>query len=103
MNPPLTVECDIHFRRRGKGYRKELQAGPQPQPSVVPSGRVPPVSRLMALALRYEPLRSAASRNWPSVSSVWAKVGYAKRVSAQDTTVNGEREYPVLRLGYITV
>jgi hypothetical protein len=52
----LTVECIIHFRRRGKDYRKEPQTGLAPPPPVVPPGRVPRVSRLMALALRYDRL-----------------------------------------------
>ncbi len=46
----LTVSAQFHFERRGKGARKAFVHGaavPQPQ------GRVPRVSRLMALALRF--------------------------------------------------
>jgi hypothetical protein len=47
----LTVSGAFHVARRGK--RKELCPGPVPE---VPKGRVPRVSRLMALALRFEEL-----------------------------------------------
>ncbi|VTR92456.1 Uncharacterized protein OS=Isosphaera pallida (strain ATCC 43644 / DSM 9630 / IS1B) GN=Isop_2456 PE=4 SV=1 [Gemmata massiliana] len=50
--PALTVARTIHFARRGR--TKELRPGPAlkaPEP-----GRVPRVSRLLALALRFENL-----------------------------------------------
>ncbi len=49
----LTVSGAIHFEREGKGSRKVLKAGPE---KVLPQGRVPLVSRLMALALKFEGL-----------------------------------------------
>jgi hypothetical protein len=52
----LTIECAVHFRRRGRG-RKELAAGAEP-PRLAP-GRVPRVARLLALAHRLERLRRA--------------------------------------------
>jgi hypothetical protein len=53
-NATLTVEGTIHFRRAGRGSRKELVHGPAPtQPG---PGRVPRVSRLMALAIRFASL-----------------------------------------------
>jgi hypothetical protein len=48
----LTVSGAVHFTRRGA--RKELVVGPAPTP--VPPGRVPRVSRLMALAIRFDGL-----------------------------------------------
>jgi hypothetical protein len=48
----LTIERRVHFRRGGHGGRKELQPGKAAP--VPPPGRVPRVSRLMALALRFE-------------------------------------------------
>ncbi|HEV3259432.1 MAG TPA: hypothetical protein VG013_21375 [Gemmataceae bacterium] len=51
MNPPATIECAIHFRRRGRGRAIEL--GPQPVRPARPPGRVPRVSRFMALAIRF--------------------------------------------------
>jgi hypothetical protein len=47
MNP-LTIECDVHFTKHGRG-RKELEAG-GPPPSPPAPGRVPRVARLLALA-----------------------------------------------------
>jgi hypothetical protein len=55
MNTKLTIECDIHFDRRGKGGRKVLHNGSQPQRPLEP-GRVPRVARLMALAIRFDSL-----------------------------------------------
>ncbi|MBP3954874.1 hypothetical protein J8F10_06205 [Gemmata sp. G18] len=48
----LTVAGTIHFARRGR--TKELRVGPAPVPPE--PGRVPRVSRLLALALRFEDL-----------------------------------------------
>lgn len=56
MTETLTIECDVHFHRRGRGSRKELRTGPQPQ-RPAESGRVPRVARLLALAIRFEEMR----------------------------------------------
>ena len=56
MNP-LTIECDVHFTKHGRG-RKELEAGGQP-PSPPAPGRVPRVARLLALAHRLDRLLRA--------------------------------------------
>jgi hypothetical protein len=54
LNVPLRVEEAVHFGRVGRGGRKGLEAG---KAAVAPpAGRVPRVSRLMALALRVETL-----------------------------------------------
>ena len=56
MTSSLTIECAVHFHRRGRGGRKVLCAGPEsPRPFTEP-GRVPRVARLMALAIRFEEL-----------------------------------------------
>ncbi|ADV63030.1 hypothetical protein Isop_2456 [Isosphaera pallida ATCC 43644] len=55
MTTPLTLECKVHFHRRGRGSRKELRPGEEPLPAVEP-GRVPRVARLMALAIRFDGL-----------------------------------------------
>jgi hypothetical protein len=55
MNP-LTIECEVHFQARGRG-RKELEVGASP--STTAPGRVPRVSRLLALAHRLDRLLRA--------------------------------------------
>jgi hypothetical protein len=52
----LTVRRTLHVTTRHKG-RKQLEPGTKPPE--VPAGRVPRVSRLMALALRFEWLLAA--------------------------------------------
>jgi hypothetical protein len=54
MNPPLIIECPIRFHRRGRGCRREIDNGTEPVATVRPRGRVPRISRFMALALRFE-------------------------------------------------
>jgi hypothetical protein len=54
MTKPLTYQCDIHFRYRGRGSRRELEAGPEPPRPAREPGRVPRIARLMALAIRFE-------------------------------------------------
>ena len=54
MTTTLTIEREVHFQAQARG-RKELRAGPAPQGPPPDSGRVPRVSRLMALAL-FDPL-----------------------------------------------
>jgi hypothetical protein len=54
MSTTLTIELPVHFHRTGHGSRKEMRAGAQAP--ALPPGRVPRVSRLMALALRFDEL-----------------------------------------------
>jgi hypothetical protein len=54
MSTTLTIELLVHFQRCGHGSSKELHPGVEAAPG--PPGRVPRVSRLMALALRLEEL-----------------------------------------------
>jgi hypothetical protein len=54
MSTTMTIELPVHFHRSGHGSRKEMHAG-APTPAL-PPGRVPRVSRLMALALRFDEL-----------------------------------------------
>ncbi len=51
----LTVEYAVHFRT-GQHGRMRLREGRRPAPVPVPEGRVPRVSKLMALAIRYDEL-----------------------------------------------
>ena len=50
----LTVTHQVHFQR-GRKSRKAIMEGPPPE-TAAPVGRVPRISRLMALALRLERL-----------------------------------------------
>ncbi len=71
----LTIERDFHWDRSGHGARKELHVG-QPPPRSLQPGRVPRVSRLMALALHFETqLRQGLLRNY----SVLALLGHVSR------------------------
>jgi hypothetical protein len=54
MSTTLTIELPVHFYRTGHGSRKQMRAGAQAP--ALPPGRVPRVSRLMALALRFDEL-----------------------------------------------
>lgn len=51
----LTIECKVHFAQGRRG-RKRLTVGQTQAPVPSPSGRVPRIARLMALALRFERL-----------------------------------------------
>jgi hypothetical protein len=51
----LSVTRQIHFATRSRG-RREIRAEPAPVPEHVPEGTVPRVSRLMALAIRFDEL-----------------------------------------------
>ena len=53
MNSTFTVECSVQFSGRGRGSRKRPPSNPD---SVAEAGRVPRVSRLMALAIRFDQL-----------------------------------------------
>ena len=66
MNP-LSIECDVHFNRSGRG-RKELGAGAEPPPPAAP-GRVPRAARLLALAHRLERLlRTGVVRDYAELA-----------------------------------
>lgn len=65
MNPP-SIECQAHFQRRGHG-RKELAAAAPPPAAAL--GRVPRVSRLLALAHRLgHLLRTGVVRDYAEVA-----------------------------------
>jgi hypothetical protein len=54
MSIPLRLECDFHINRSARG-RQTLEAGEAVRPVCAP-GRVPRVSKLLALAHRFERL-----------------------------------------------
>ena len=49
----LTYKCSLHLKPEEHG-RLKLRAGTAPAPAVAPKGRVPRISRLMALAIRFQ-------------------------------------------------
>jgi len=55
MSMGITITKNVHFRQ-GRGHRKVLALGAEPEPSAQPSGRVPRLARLMALAIRMDGL-----------------------------------------------
>jgi len=62
MPDGLTVTKKIHFTNTNKG-KLELKSGPRPVRNT-PSGRVPRIARLMALAIKFDGLlRSGAVRD----------------------------------------
>jgi hypothetical protein len=51
-----TIERQVHFRHAGHGRGKQVQETPAPDEPELPKGRVPRVSKLMALALHLDDL-----------------------------------------------
>ena len=69
MSTTLTIELPVHFQRTGHGSRKEMRSGVQAP--ALPPGRVPRVSRLMALALRLDELvRSGQVASYSALATV---------------------------------
>ena len=54
----LTIEWDVHFTR-GRRTRKVIEEGPPSEPAATPEGTIPRISRLMALAIRFDRLIKA--------------------------------------------
>jgi hypothetical protein len=68
MNVPLTVERQVHFRRRGRRGH-ELVPTARPEVAVREPGRIPRVARLAALALRFEGLvRTGTVANFAEIA-----------------------------------
>jgi hypothetical protein len=67
MNDSFTIECAMHFQRRGRGASKELRVGQEQE--VMPQGGVSRVARLMALAIRFDHLvRTGAVTNYADLA-----------------------------------
>ncbi len=54
----LTIQRQVHFGR-GRNCRKVIQEDPPPEPEPTPEGTIPRISRLMALAIRFDRLIKA--------------------------------------------
>ena len=73
MTSAFTIECRVHFTNRGRGSRKRPTPDRQ---STSEAGRVPRVSRLMALAMRFDELiRSGQVTGYAEL----AKLGHVTR------------------------
>jgi hypothetical protein len=82
MNVPLTIRKQVHFRWRGRG-RQELVPGAAPVSAPCEPGRVPRVSRLAALALRFEGLvRTGAVASYSEI----ATLGHVTRARVSQVT-----------------
>jgi hypothetical protein len=74
MSTPLIIECEVHFQRETRG-RKGLREGAAP-PRVATPGRIPRVSKLLALALRFDGLlRDGAVKDYSDL----ARLGHVTR------------------------
>ncbi|HUT61016.1 MAG TPA: hypothetical protein VNA25_24475 [Phycisphaerae bacterium] len=63
-----TVESNVHFKVRHRG-QKSLQSGLAPAVPATKPGRVPRLSRLMALAIRFQKLvRDGAVRDYADLA-----------------------------------
>ena len=54
----LTLKRQVHFGS-GRNSRKVIKEGPPPEPEPTPTGTIPRISRLMALAIRFDRLIKA--------------------------------------------
>jgi hypothetical protein len=71
MSTTMRIELPVHFHRCGHGSRKEISCGAQTP--ALPPGRVPRVSRLMALALRFNELVRTAGSAVTASWRCWAR------------------------------
>jgi hypothetical protein len=51
----ITIECKVHFKNGQRG-RKKIRQGEAPIPQPVEPGSIPRISKLMALAIRFDGL-----------------------------------------------
>ena len=81
MSAELTITCPVHFRAASKG-RRVLHEGPAP---AVPqqTGRVPHLSRLMALALRMDDLLQTSA---VGDMAEMARIGHVTRARVTQIT-----------------
>jgi hypothetical protein len=74
----LKVTCQFHFKRAPHG-QLEMQHGEAPAPPPAPAGRVPRISRLMALAIRFDDLlRRGEVKDYAEL----ARLGHVTRARA---------------------
>ncbi len=70
------IERQVHFGHAGHGRGKQVHAGPAPEGPQLPTGRVPRVAKLMALALCFdEQLRAGEFASYAQL----ARLGHLTR------------------------
>ena len=75
MTTSCVLDAPVQMRQRQRG-RRHLEAGAVPPPLELPSGRVPRVARLMALAIRLDGLvRGGVVRDYAGL----ARLGHVSR------------------------
>lgn len=75
MNDGLEVEFKVHFGR-GPSGRRDLREGEAPAKDDTPEGKIPRISRLMALAIRFDELiRSGEVQDYAEL----ARLGHVTR------------------------
>ncbi len=75
MTGSLTVECEIHFKNGSKG-QKQIKEGHAPAPKPVKRGKVPRITKLLALALHFEKMiKKGQVRDFADI----ACLGYVSR------------------------
>ena len=71
----LTIECAVHFKN-GQHGRKRMRTGAESKPAQAEAGQVPRLSRLMALAIRFDRLvREGHVRDYADL----ARLGHVTR------------------------
>jgi len=80
MTSLFTIECHVQFSHRGRGSRKRPPSGRESSAS---AGRVPRISRLMALAIRFDELiRSGQVTGYAEL----ARLGHVTRARLSQIT-----------------
>lgn len=73
MSNSMTIECQVHFSTEKKGAKKQIVSGPAPES---PTGRLQRVTKLLALAIRFERLlKEGAVTDYAEV----ARLGHVTR------------------------
>jgi hypothetical protein len=71
MTRALTIEGNLKLDRRAKGAKRGVKIAPSAPPKPVPLGRIPRISKLMALAIRWEGLiASGAVKDYAEIAAL---------------------------------
>lgn len=71
MTRALTIEGNLKFQRRAKGAKRAVKANGTAAPGSVPLGRIPRISKLMALAIRWDGLiRDGVLKDYAEIAAL---------------------------------